>query len=224
MKKAVLLLSGGLDSATVLAMAKQQGYEVFALSFLYGQRHSGEIEAAKKIAKTTGVADHKIANIDLTLFAGSALTSKIPVPKHKNAEEIGREIPVTYVPARNIIFLSFAVAYAESIGASDIFIGVNSLDYSGYPDCRPEFIAAFEKMANIGTAAGTRGEKITLQTPLINMSKAEIIKTGMALGVDYGLTTSCYDPESSRPCGECDACLLRAKGFAENNLPDPLLA
>jgi len=222
-KKAVLLLSGGLDSATVLAIAKAAGYEVYALSFLYGQRHLGEIACAEKLTEKYGIAEHKIAKIDLTLFQGSALTSNLPVPKHLSAEEIGKDIPVTYVPARNTIFLSFALAYAESIGARDIFIGVNSLDYSGYPDCRPEFIAAFENMANLATAMTGQGEKIKIHTPLINLTKAEIIKRGIALGVDYAMTASCYDPAGRKACGACDACLLRQKGFLENNMRDPAL-
>ena len=226
MKKAVLLLSGGLDSATTLAMAKSQGFEVYALSFRYGQRHAVELEAAARIASAMGARDHKIADIDLRLFGGSALTGDIAVPKHDKVEEIGNAIPITYVPARNTIFLSFTLAWAEVLGAADIFIGVNALDYSGYPDCRPEFIAAFETLANLATVYSTEGKrKITLHTPLISLTKAEIIRQGMALGVDYALTVSCYDPGAGgTPCGHCDSCLLRARGFAENSLADPALA
>ena len=217
MKKAVLLLSGGLDSATVLAMAKADGYEVYALSFRYGQRHGVELEAAKKVAAAMGVKEHKIADIDLRLFGGSALTADIDVPKHASAEDIGTAIPVTYVPARNTIFLSFALAWAEVLKAYDIFIGVNALDYSGYPDCRPDFIAAYEQMANLATAYGDEsGQRIRIHTPLIDLTKAEIIRKGRALGVDYDMTISCYDPTAEgKACGQCDACLLRAKGFAE---------
>jgi 7-cyano-7-deazaguanine synthase len=220
--KAVLLLSGGLDSTTTLAIAKQEGYEIYALSFAYGQRHAHELKAAKKIAAHMGVHEHRVATIDLATFGASALTqSDIAVPKDRTAKELAGGIPVTYVPARNTIFLSFALAWAEVLGAYDIFIGVNALDYSGYPDCRPEFIAAFEKMANLATAHGGT-KKITIHTPLIDMSKAEIIRHGLNLGVDYALTTSCYDPDSDgRACGHCDACQLRLKGFRENRLGDP---
>src|SRR4051812_29666589 len=221
MKKAVLLLSGGLDSATSFALAKEQGFEVYALSFRYGQRHARELEAAKAVAETLGAKQHKFADIDLRLFGGSALTADIAVPHSRTDHEIGEGIPVTYVPARNTIFLSFALAWAEVLKAYDIFIGVNALDYSGYPDCRPEFIAAFEKMANLATAHGGT-KKITIHTPLIDMSKAEIIRHGLNLGVDYALTTSCYDPDAEgRACGRCDACQLRLKGFRENRLGDP---
>ncbi len=220
-KKAILLLSGGLDSATVLAIAQAEGYEMHALSFLYGQRHAHELEMAKRLVEKYKITEHKIIKVDLAAFQGSALTSTIPVPKHASVKEIGGEIPVTYVPARNTIFLSFALAYAESIAACDIFIGVNALDYSGYPDCRPEFIHAFEAMANLATAMSVQGKKIKIHVPLINMTKAEIIKKGLGLGVDYSLTTSCYDPgENGQSCGHCDACLLRRKGFAENNIED----
>jgi 7-cyano-7-deazaguanine synthase len=220
-EKAVLLLSGGLDSATVLAMAKAEGYEVHALSFRYGQRHADELSAARRVAQAQGVAQHKIADIDLRLFGGSALTDDINVPKQRGMEEIGAGVPVTYVPARNTIFLSFALAWAEVLKAYDIFIGVNALDYSGYPDCRPEFIASFEETANLATAyAGAR--RIRIRTPLINMTKAEIIKAGHALGVDYALTLSCYDPQDGKPCGACDACLLRRKGFTEAGLEDEM--
>jgi 7-cyano-7-deazaguanine synthase len=220
-KKAVILLSGGLDSSTTLAIAKEQGFDVHALSFAYGQRHTVELERAKDIAAVCGVADHRIANIDLTLFAGSALTSAIEVPKDRDMD-VEDAIPVTYVPARNTIFLSFALAFAESIGAYTLFIGVNALDYSGYPDCRPEYIEAFEKMANLATAAGTKeGGRFSIQTPLIALTKAEIIKKGMDLGVDYSMTVSCYDPVEALACGRCDACQLRLKGFRENGIEDP---
>jgi len=222
-KKAVVLLSGGLDSATCVAVAQDQGYEVYALSFRYGQRHSVELEAADRIANHLGVAEHKTAVIDLTLFGGSALTDDIDVPKDREEGEMEADIPVTYVPARNTIFLSFALAYAEVVGAKDIFIGVNALDYSGYPDCRPEFIKSYEETANLGTKAGvTEDERIRIQTPLLNMTKAEIAATGTKLGVDYGMTISCYDPDTSgAACGHCDSCLLRAKGFREAGLDDP---
>ncbi|MBO6503921.1 MAG: 7-cyano-7-deazaguanine synthase QueC [Kordiimonadaceae bacterium] len=222
-KKAVVLLSGGLDSATCVAMAQDQGYEVYALSFRYGQRHSVELDAADRIAKHLGVAEHKTAEIDLTLFGGSALTDDIDVPKDRDEGEMEADIPVTYVPARNTIFLSFALAYAEVVGAKDIFIGVNALDYSGYPDCRPEFIKSYEETANLGTKVGvTEEERIKIQTPLIDMTKAEIAATGTRLGVDYAMTISCYDPdETGAACGHCDSCLLRQKGFREAGLPDP---
>jgi 7-cyano-7-deazaguanine synthase len=223
-KKAIVLLSGGLDSTTVLAMAQSQGYNVYALSFDYGQSHRIELEAATHIAKRAGVADHRIVKVDLRSFGGSALTDDIAVPKARSASEIGTGVPSTYVPARNTVFLSLALAWAEVIGAADIFIGVNALDYSGYPDCRPEFIQAFETMANLATKVGTEeGTRLKIRTPLIAMSKSEIIDAGVALGVDYSLTTSCYDPSATgAPCGQCDACLLRLKGFAEAGLRDPL--
>lgn len=222
-RKAVVLISGGLDSTTVLAMVKAQGYEVYGLSFQYGQRHSVELEAAERVAKKSGVKQHKTAQIDLRLFGGSALTDDIDVPKDRNAEEMAGEIPVTYVPARNTIFLSFALAWAEVLKSYDIFIGVNVLDYSGYPDCRPEFIRAFEDLANLATAYGVEGgQRIRIHTPLINMSKADIVKKGLELGVDYSITLSCYDPsDKGEACGQCDACALRQKGFAENGLKDP---
>ena len=214
-KKAVILLSGGLDSTTILAMAKRDGYSCHALSFAYGQRHGIELEFARRIAEEYAVVEHRIAHLDLRLFGGSALTADIDVPKAKCVEEISPEIPITYVPARNTIFLSYALAYAEVIGAYDIFIGVNAVDYSGYPDCRPAFIVAYENMANLATAHAGEG-KITIHTPLINLSKAEIIKAGRFLGVDYSKTISCYDPSpDGRACGKCHACLLRAKGFAD---------
>lgn len=223
-KKAVVLLSGGLDSATVLAIARNEGYEPYALSFSYGQRHVYELEAARRVAASIGVAEHRIAAIDLRVFGGSALTADIDVPKGRAPEEMAHAIPITYVPARNTIFLSFALAWAEVIEASDIFIGVNALDYSGYPDCRPEFIEAFEKMANLATKAGVEGrQKLRIHTPLIALSKAEIIRRGRELGVDYSLTSSCYDPSpSGEPCGECDSCRLREKGFREVGIEDPL--
>ena len=223
-KKAVVLLSGGLDSATVLAIARSEGYELYALSFRYGQRHVFELEAAARVAARIGVADHRTAVIDLRVFGGSALTGDIDVPKGRTADEMGHGIPITYVPARNTIFLSFARAWAEVLGSSDIFIGVNALDYSGYPDCRPEFIEAFEKMASLATKAGVEGRQaLKIHTPLIAMTKAQIIKKGLELGVDYGLTSSCYDPSAAgKPCGECDSCVLRRKGFEENGMEDPL--
>jgi len=223
-KKAVVLLSGGLDSATVLAIAKSQGYELYALSFSYGQRHIFELEAASRVAASIGVAGHRTATIDLRIFGGSALTDEIDVPKGRSADDMSHGIPITYVPARNTIFLSFALAWAEVLGSSDIFIGVNALDYSGYPDCRPEFIKAFEKMANLATKAGVeRRQTLKIHTPLIAMTKAQIIGKGIELGVNYGLTSSCYDPSPcGEPCGQCDSCLLRKKGFKENGIEDPL--
>jgi 7-cyano-7-deazaguanine synthase len=223
-KRAVVLLSGGLDSATVLAIARSQGYELYALSFSYGQRHSLELEAAKRVAEAIGVAQHRVAQIDLRVFGGSALTDDIAVPKGRAAEEMSHGIPITYVPARNTIFLSFALAWAEVLESSDVFIGVNALDYSGYPDCRPEYIEAFEKMANLATKAGVEGrQRLKIHTPLIALSKAQIIAKGIELGVDYALTSSCYDPSpAGEPCGQCDSCLLRQKGFRENGLEDPL--
>jgi len=222
-KKAVVLLSGGLDSATVIAIARDQGFDVHAISFRYGQRHSVELEAADRVVKHLGVTEHKTAELDLRLFGGSALTADIDVPKDRSDDDMSHDIPVTYVPARNTIFLSFALAYAEVIGAKDIFIGVNALDYSGYPDCRPEYIASFEAMANLATKAGvTEDERIRIQTPLIDMTKAQIVAEGTRLGVDYGLTISCYDPDTEgKACGHCDSCLLRKKGFKEAGLADP---
>jgi 7-cyano-7-deazaguanine synthase len=224
LKRAVVLLSGGLDSATVLAIARSKGYELYALSFSYGQRHIWELQAAARVAESIGVAKHRTATIDLRIFGGSALTDDIDVPKGRSNDAMSRGIPITYVPARNTIFLSFALAWAEVLGSSDIFIGVNALDYSGYPDCRPEFIEAFETMANLATRAGVEGRQaLKIHTPLIAMSKAEIIQKGIELGVDYSLTSSCYDPSATgMPCGECDSCLLRQKGFSENGLEDPL--
>ncbi|MCF1182279.1 7-cyano-7-deazaguanine synthase QueC [Marichromatium gracile] len=225
MTPAVVLLSGGLDSTTVLAIAKDQGFAPHALSFRYGQRHGCELDAAARVAAQLGVVEHVIADIDLRRFGGSALTADIAVPKGRSAAEMDSAIPVTYVPARNTVFLSFALAWAETLGASDIFIGVNALDYSGYPDCRPEYIAAYEQMANLATVAGVEGrQRLRIHTPLIDLTKAGIIQRGLALGVDYALTSSCYDPDAhGRPCGGCDSCLLRAKGFAEAGVADPLL-
>lgn len=222
-RKAVLLLSGGLDSTTTLAMAKSQGFEVYAMSFAYGQKHAHEIEAAKKVAQHFGVAEHRVVTIDLGAFGRSALTEAgIVVPKDRSDAQMGEGIPITYVPARNTIFLSYALAWAEVLGADDIFIGVNAVDYSGYPDCRPEFIEAFARMANLATKAGADGNTLTLHTPLIALTKAEIIQHGIALGVDYGATTSCYDPTpEGAACGRCDACSLRKKGFAEAGVADP---
>lgn len=224
MRSAVVLLSGGLDSATVMAIAQSQGYSVHAITFDYGQRHAVEMQCAKRIAKAMGIADHRIIHIDLRAFGGSALTADIDVPKDRSLADMTAEIPVTYVPARNTIFLSFALAFAEVIGSNDIFIGVNALDYSGYPDCRPQYIKAFEEMANLATRSSVQGNALHIHTPLISMTKAEIIQTGHKLGVDYGLTVSCYDPKTDgKPCGACDACQLRAKGFLEAKLTDPAL-
>lgn len=220
---AVVLLSGGLDSTTVLAMAKRDGFACHALSFRYGQRHEVELAAASKVASVLGVEQHVVVDIDLRIFGGSALTADVEVPKHESADELGGDIPVTYVPARNTIFLSFALAWAEVLESSDIFIGVNALDYSGYPDCRPEFIHSFQEMARLATKVGV--EETTLlqiHTPLIDLTKAEIIGRGEELGVDYGLTTSCYDPDASgAACGFCDSCLLRRRGFEEAGVSDP---
>jgi 7-cyano-7-deazaguanine synthase len=223
-EKAVVLLSGGLDSATTLAIARSQGYEIHAISFQYGQRHSIELESAGRVAELIGVKEHLTINLDLRAIGGSALTDQIAVPKERNADEISSGIPVTYVPARNTIFLSFALAWAEVLGAKDIFIGVNALDYSGYPDCRAEYIEAFEKMAALATKAGVEGRMpLKIHTPLIAMTKSEIIRTGLKLGVDYSLTHSCYDPSAEgMSCGACDSCLLRLKGFAEAGATDPL--
>jgi len=219
-------LSGGLDSTTVLAIALADGFACHALSFRYGQRHVIELESARAVASALGAIDHLVVDIDLRQFGGSALTGDMPVPKHASVDAMDPGVPVTYVPARNTIFLSFALARAETLGASDIFIGVNALDYSGYPDCRPEFIAAFERMANLGTKAGIDGrQRLRIHTPLIEMSKADIVRRGTSLGVDFGLTMSCYDPDpTGAPCNQCDSCLLRAKGFAEAGLVDPIIA
>ncbi|HJZ67068.1 MAG TPA: 7-cyano-7-deazaguanine synthase QueC [Blastocatellia bacterium] len=223
-EKAVVLLSGGLDSTTTLAIARSRGFRTFALSFRYGQRHAIELEGAAKVAKSLGAEEHLIIEIDLRAIGGSALTDNIEVPKHRSPAEMTAGIPITYVPARNTIFLSFALAWAEVLGVEDIFIGVNALDYSGYPDCRPEYIQAFERMANVATKAGVEGRmRLKIHTPLIAMTKAEIIKAGLQLGVDYSLTHSCYDPTAEGlACGKCDSCLLRLKGFAEAGVRDPL--
>jgi 7-cyano-7-deazaguanine synthase len=225
MKRAVVLSSGGIDSTTALAIARAEGFEIYSLSFRYGQRHALEIQAAERVAKAFGVKEHLVINIDLTKIGGSALTDNIEVPKARSEHEMQQEIPVTYVPARNTIFLSFALAWAEVLISSDIFIGVNAIDYSGYPDCRPEYIQAFETMANLATKAGVEGKmKLKIHAPLIRMTKAEIILKGVELGVDYSLTHSCYDPNpEGRACGSCDSCLLRQKGFREAGVPDPTL-
>jgi 7-cyano-7-deazaguanine synthase len=225
-KPAVVLLSGGLDSTTVLAIARSEGYVPYALSFRYGQRHSVELDAARRVAEAQGVARQVVADIDLRAFGGSALTDDIDVPHHSSADELGDDIPITYVPARNTVFLSFALAWAETLDSSDVFIGVNALDYSGYPDCRPEYIEAYERMANLATKAGVEGRQhLKIHTPLINLTKAQTIERGRELGVDYSLTHSCYDPDpEGRACGECDSCLLRSRGFAELGLDDPALA
>lgn len=222
-QRAVVLLSGGLDSTTTLAIAKERRFSPFALSFRYGQRHKLELEAASRVARALGVEQHTTVDIDLRCFGGSALTSDIDVPKGRSPEEMSQGIPITYVPARNTIFLSFALAWAEVLECSDIFIGVNALDYSGYPDCRPEFIEAFQRLANLATKAGVEGAaKVAIHAPLINLSKAEIIRKGIELGVDYSLTISCYDPsELGEACGLCDSCQLRRKGFLEAGVVDP---
>ncbi len=221
-KKAIVLLSGGIDSSTTLAIARDQGFELYAMSFRYGQKNSYEVEAAQKIAEQIEVNEHLILDINLSPIGGSALTTDMPVPKNRSEKKREKIIPVTYVPARNTIFLSFGLAWAESIEAFDIFIGVNSIDYSGYPDCRPEFIKAFEQMANLATKAGVEGRSFRIQTPLINMTKAQIIRKGTELGVDYSLTQSCYDPApDGKACGKCDSCILRKKGFEEAGIPDP---
>lgn len=223
MKKAVCLSSGGLDSTTVIAIAKSENFEVYSLSFDYGQRHRFELQAAEKVAKELGVVDHQVQKINLRAIGGSALTADIDVPKDRAEDDMTDGIPITYVPARNLIFLSFATAWAEVLNASHIFIGVNAIDYSGYPDCRPEFIKSFQSTAQLATAAGVENSyPINISAPLIMMTKAEIIQTGVALGIDYSITHSCYDPdEQGRACGACDSCLLRAKGFADAGIPDP---
>lgn len=222
--KAVVLLSGGLDSSTCVAIAKDQGFDVYGLSFRYGQRDTHELDAAEKVAKAMNINRHVIIDIDLRAFGGSALTDDIEVPKGRSSDEMNDEIPVTYVPARNTIFLSFALAFAETLKSNDIFIGVNALDYSGYPDCRPQYISAFQDMARLATKIGVEGDTgVRINTPLIDMTKAQIIKTGLELGVDYSLTTSCYDPsQNGIACGECDSCLLRIKGFTEAGGKDPI--
>jgi 7-cyano-7-deazaguanine synthase len=222
--KAVVLLSGGIDSTTTLAIARDEGLACYALSFDYNQRHRIELEAAANVAKAFGVIDHRVVKIDLRAFGGSALTDDIDVPKDRPPDVMNEGIPITYVPARNTIFLSFALAYAEVLSATDIFIGVNAIDYSGYPDCRPQYIKAFETMANLATKMGVEGQRITIHTPLIDLTKAQIIKRGIDLGVDYSLTFSCYDPQSNgEPCGHCDSCLLRAEGFRQAGVVDPAI-
>ena len=219
--RAVVLLSGGLDSATAAAIGRSEGFNLYALTVAYGQRHGCEIESARAVARALGVVRHVELQVDLSTFGGSALTDAIEVPKDRDLEASG--IPPTYVPARNTVFLALALAWAEALGAQDIYIGVNALDYSGYPDCRPEFVEAFERLAGLATKAGVEGARLRIHAPLISMTKAEIIRRGLALGVDYGLTHSCYDPDASgRPCGHCDSCLLRAKGFAEAGVRDPV--
>jgi len=223
-RKAVILLSGGIDSSTTLAIAKDEGFVPYALSLRYGQRHQVELAAAERVAQAYTAAEHLVIGVDLRSIGGSALTGKLAVPKRRSAADIPQGIPNTYVPARNTIFLSLALAWAETLGAEDIFIGVNALDYSGYPDCRPEYIRAFEQMANLATRAGVEGRsRIKIHTPLINLTKARIIQLGLKLGLDYALTHSCYDPNANgQPCGRCDSCLLRLKGFREAGFPDPL--
>lgn len=224
-KKAVILLSGGLDSATVLAIAQSQGYDCFCLSVEYGQRHEAELEAAQRVAKSLGAKDLKVAHVDLRLFGGSALTSDIAVPKDREESEMEGGIPVTYVPARNTILLSLALGYAETLEACDIFCGVNAVDYSGYPDCRPEFVDAFQALARLATKAGVEGAEITIHAPLIHLTKPQIIQEGLTLGVDYSLTHSCYDPDSSgKACGRCDSCLIRKAAFEVLGMHDPVLA
>jgi 7-cyano-7-deazaguanine synthase len=221
MRKAVVLLSGGLDSATVLAIARAEGFAPYALSFRYGQRHAIELEAAVRVAAALGACEHRIAEVDLRWIGGSALTGAIEVPKDRSHEAVGADIPVTYVPARNALFLTLALGWAEVLGASDLFAGMNALDYSGYPDCRPEFLRAFEQMARLGTRAGVEGQPFAVHAPLIALTKAQIIQRGLTLGVDYSITHSCYDPVGGRACGRCDSCMLRKKGFAEAGVADP---
>jgi 7-cyano-7-deazaguanine synthase len=219
---AIVLLSGGLDSTTTLAFAISRGYRCHALTFNYGQRHASELESARNVAEWANVASHKLVTFDMSVFGGSSLTTAVPVPKDRSRSEMGDDIPSTYVPARNTIFLSFALAHAEVLGASDIFIGVNALDYSGYPDCRPEYIEAFERMANLATRAGVEGHRLHIHTPLIDLTKTEIIRLGTELGVDYGMTSTCYDPDADgAACGRCDACTLRLDGFAGAGITDP---
>ena len=222
-KKAIVLSSGGLDSTTVMAIARAEGHDIYSLSFRYGQRHSVELEAAQKVAKSLGAKEHLVIDIDMAKIGGSALTDDIEVPKARSEQDMQKEIPVTYVPARNTVFLSYALAWAEVLEASDIFIGVNAIDYSGYPDCRPEYIESFERMANLATKAGVEGiTRVKIHTPIIEMTKAQIIQKGAELGVDYGITHSCYDPSmEGKACGQCDSCLLRKKGFKEAGVPDP---
>ncbi|HVX65203.1 MAG TPA: 7-cyano-7-deazaguanine synthase QueC [Bryobacteraceae bacterium] len=224
-RRAVCLVSGGLDSSTVLAYARREGFECYALSFDYGQRHRRELEAAARVAEVLGAARHITLRLGLDAFGGSALTAALDVPKHRSLDEMGSGIPITYVPARNTVFLSCALAWAETLEAGDVFLGVNAIDYSGYPDCRPEFLEAFERMANLATKAGVEGRtRVKIHAPLLRLSKAEIVKLGAELGLDFGLTWSCYDPgPDGRPCGACDSCLLRARGFEEAGVPDPLV-
>ncbi len=221
-RKAVVLLSGGLDSATTLAIARHDGFAPYCLSFAYGQRQTVELEAAHRVARALGAVEHRVATIDLGAFGGSALTADIPVPRDRSESDMQHGIPVTYVPARNTVFLSFALAWAEVLGAFDLFIGVNAVDYSGYPDCRPEFVAAFERLANVATSAAVLGRgRFVVHAPLLDLGKADIIRRGVALGVDYSLTHSCYDPVGDRACGRCDACLLRSEGFRVAGVADP---
>jgi 7-cyano-7-deazaguanine synthase len=221
MKKAVVLVSGGIDSATCCGFARKEGFELYAMSFAYGQRHSVELDAASRVAAFFKVTDHKVVNIDLRAFGGSSLTSMLEVPKNREPDKES-EIPNTYVPARNTIFLSFALGWAEVLGCRDIYIGVNAIDYSGYPDCRPEFIAAYEQMANVATKAAVEGGKLKIHTPLLLLTKAEIIRTGFSMGIDYGITHSCYDPSmDGKACGTCDSCIIRRRGFEEAKVPDP---
>jgi 7-cyano-7-deazaguanine synthase len=223
MKRAVVLLSGGIDSATTLAIALTEGYQAYALSFDYGQRHQTEMQAACRVANALGAKEHRVAKIDMRVFGGSALTDDLAVPKQRSERQIAQGIPVTYVPARNTIFLAYALAWAEVIPANDIFIGVNAIDYSGYPDCRPEFVEAFETLANLGTKAGVEGRRFQIHTPLIKFSKADIVRKAVELGVDLSFTHSCYDPSpEGLACGECDSCLLRLKGFREASIQDPI--
>jgi 7-cyano-7-deazaguanine synthase len=222
-KKAIVLSSGGLDSTTVMAIARARGHDIYSLSFRYGQRHSVELEAAQKVAKSLGAKEHLVIDIDMAKIGGSALTDDIEVPKARSEQDMQKEIPVTYVPARNTVFLSYALAWAEVLEASDIFIGVNAIDYSGYPDCRPEYIESFERMANLATKAGVEGiTRVKIHTPIIEMTKAQIIQKGIELGVDYAMTHSCYDPSmEGKACGQCDSCLLRKKGFSDAGVADP---
>lgn len=223
MRTAIVLLSGGLDSATVAAVAKRDGFAVHALSFRYGQRHAVELAAAVRVAKHVGALSHRVVDLDLRAMGGSALTADIAVPKDRTDHELGAGIPITYVPARNTIFLSYALGFAEVLGAGDIFIGVNALDYSGYPDCRPAFVEAFQTLANVATKAGVEGDRFTVHAPLMSLTKAEIIELGLSLGVDYSLTSSCYDPSANgEACGRCDSCHLRLRGFSANKIADPI--
>ena len=222
MSRAVVLLSGGLDSSTALAVAQRDGATPYAMTFRYGQRHALEVDAARRVARAARVADHALLDVDLRAFGGSALTGDVAVPKNRPLADMEQGIPVTYVPARNTIFLSFALAWAEVLDASDIYIGVNAVDYSGYPDCRPEYIAAFQQMADLATRAGVEGHGVRIRTPLIDLSKADIIRLGLSLGVDYALTTSCYDPVDGLACGHCDSCQLRLEAFADAGVSDPI--